>query len=302
MLPGADGQLRDLVTNLRRLALALPLLGACQPLYLPFQADEVEKDGNPLIRLADGAGVVVLPVEGAGQYLDQALAEAMVEALSRLDLPASTETSNRGSYHLQGEAEVRPRASGEVELALAWRMVAPDGRTVGTIEQREVVPSRPWSIAEPRLMLRVANETAPKLAGMVQVGAVLPTPKAATGRRIIVRPVAGAPGDGATALQKALLTALGHLSIDAGTEPATSGGVAIQGSVKLTPLARDRQRIEIVWRVLGQDGQELGQIAQDNEIPKGLLDRPWGDVAHAIAAGAVEGLVEILQVTAPAPR
>jgi hypothetical protein len=279
-------------------------LWACQPLHQPFQADDLEKDGNPLVRLADGAGVVVLPVEGAGQYLDQALAEAMVEALSRLDLPASTESSNRGSYHLQGEAEVKPRAAGQIELALAWRMVAPDGRTVGTIEQRQVVPARPWSIAEPKLMLQVANETASKLAGMVQTGAVLPTPKAAAGRRIVVRPVAGAPGDGATALQKALLTALGHLSIEAGTDAAASagGGVAIQGTVKLTPTARDRQRVEIVWKVVGPEGQELGQIAQDNEIPRGMLDRPWGDVAHAIAAGAVEGLVEILQSTAPASR
>ena len=48
------------------------------------------------------------------------------------------------------------------------------------------------------------------------------------------------------------------------------------------------------WSVIDPDGEEIGSINQANNIPAGALDGPWGDIAFAIATGATEGIVALL--------
>jgi hypothetical protein len=55
------------------------------------------------------------------------------------------------------------------------------------------------------------------------------------------------------------------------------------------------QRVEILWIISRRDGQELGRVLQMNEIPAGLLDRHWGDIAFAAAAEAAGGVQRVLE-------
>jgi hypothetical protein len=55
------------------------------------------------------------------------------------------------------------------------------------------------------------------------------------------------------------------------------------------------QRVEILWIISRRDGQELGRVLQMNEIPSGLLDRHWGDIAFAAAAEAAGGVQRVIE-------
>ncbi len=46
-----------------------------------------------------------------------------------------------------------------------------------------------------------------------------------------------------------------------------------------------KQHVKIVWRVRRKDGSEIGTVAQENDVPAGLLDGAWGDVAYTVAVG-----------------
>ena len=54
----------------------------------------------------------------------------------------------------------------------------------------------------------------------------------------------------------------------------------------------------VSWTVTQANGHELGTIEQANDVMKGTLDRPWGDLAFIIAEGAAEGIVDLLRRTA----
>ena len=43
-----------------------------------------------------------------------------------------------------------------------------------------------------------------------------------------------------------------------------------------------------------KDGGEIGTVGQENEIPAGLLDGPWGDVAYMVAVSAQDGIMELV--------
>jgi hypothetical protein len=96
------------------------------------------------------------------------------------------------------------------------------------------------------------------------------------------------------------LTQLGFLPQDV----ASGAGFAVQGEVTVTPPVRGVQRVEIIWTVTRADGYELGRVAQLNEIPAGLLNGAWGDVAFAAAQEAAGGVRDVLANagTAAGPR
>ena len=42
------------------------------------------------------------------------------------------------------------------------------------------------------------------------------------------------------------------------------------------------------------DGSEIGTVAQENDVPAGLLDGPWGDVAYTVALAAQDGIMQLI--------
>ena len=71
---------------------------------------------------------------------------------------------------------------------------------------------------------------------------------------------------------------------------------SLAGSAKSTivPVKPDKQHIKIVWRVRRADGAEIGTVGQENDIPKGLLDGAWGDVAYSVAIAGADGLMQVI--------
>jgi hypothetical protein len=123
----------------------------------------------------------------------------------------------------------------------------------------------------------------------------MPTPSAASPRAagVVVAPVAGAPGDG----QRSLTTAL-KKRLYAGGVKLANGTAAnvymVKGSVKLVETSGGKQSIRIDWLVLDPSGKKLGTVSQQNTIPKGSLNGPWGAIADAAASAAAAKIINLL--------
>ena len=83
---------------------------------------------------------------------------------------------------------------------------------------------------------------------------------------------------------------------------ASEADAIVLGAVDLGPPRDGTQSIAVDWRVIEPSGDEIGTISQANSIPAGALDGPWGDIAFAIASGAAEGILTLLDRLAATPQ
>lgn len=123
----------------------------------------------------------------------------------------------------------------------------------------------------------------------------VPPPKAMaawTNPVIIVRHVDGAPGDGNYSLTLAIREALRARDLQVTDDPRQAAFV-LQGQVVIGPPTGGRQPAKIVWHVTTHNGGLVGKATQENAIPAGSLDGPWGQVAYLIANAAVDGIQEL---------
>ena len=105
--------------------------------------------------------------------------------------------------------------------------------------------------------------------------------------------VAGAPGDG----DHALAAALGRQLEARGLKFATAFQANIyevQGTVRVTPAAKGKETVVIVWVVLGPDGNQLGVTRQTKDVRKGSLDKRWGKAADAAAGPAAQDIAKLI--------
>ena len=107
-----------------------------------------------------------------------------------------------------------------------------------------------------------------------------------------VATVSGAPGDGAQSLTRALLGALRARGVNA--DAGATGGYTVQGKVVMGQPSGGKQTIKIEWVVLDAAGKKKGTVWQNNVIPQGALDGPWGKTADDAAAEAAKGIAELL--------
>src|SRR5262249_50105406 len=93
--------------------------------------------------------------------------------------------------------------------------------------------------------------------------------------QVAVGKISGAPGDGGKALAAAVAAVLKRQELtiigDAG-----KADLVVECEVTLTPTKADNQHVKILWRVRRADGAEIGTVGMENDVPKNLLDGPWG--------------------------
>src|SRR5262245_818576 len=105
--------------------------------------------------------------------------------------------------------------------------------------------------------------------------------------------VAGAPGDGDQALAAALSRQLEARGLKQAT--AFQANIyEVQGTVRVTPAAKGKETIVIVWVLLGPDGNQIGVTRQTKDIRKGSLGKAWGKAAEAAAGAAAQDIVRLI--------
>ena len=284
------------MARLAMLALLLLGLVGCQPLPQPF-ADDRPPPGAPILTPKDGAGIVVQPIAGLSEPLAAGLAEAMADALQNNDVPASTQVHNRASYILRGTAQEKMLPDGRAEIALHWELRGPDGVSVGTHEQTLETSLAPWRAADPGLLASFAKSAAPSLAELLaEEGAT----DAGSGEpSVLVRTVAGAPGDGPRALARAMAASLrqAHLVVTEKEPEAETAAklFVVSGTVTIAEVGDGKEKVTVSWVLFDPSGTQIGQVSQENAVAAGSLNGRWGDVAYAVANAAAGGIVALLE-------
>ena len=281
--------------------LALLALAACGDLPQPFRGNPGGMAGRlvvpPPYRLA------VPPPEAAMLTAteSEAFAKAVAEALLKREVPAVAEAPLPLDWRLTMDMRLEGN-----RVVPRYALFDPDGAPQGGAEG-SAIPARDWSRPSAALFADVANDASRRAADLLLRAEAArkstnPAALAASGPpRLYLLPVRGAPGDGNASLTARMQESLGDYGILA-QDVADGAGFAADGRVNIVPVGRGMQRVEILWIISRRDGQELGRVLQMNEIPSGLLDRHWGDIAFAVAAEAAGGVQRVIENAGGMPK
>jgi hypothetical protein len=263
--------------------------------------------------------IAVAPIIGTTPEVAQEMTAALVAAGKDRNLTLLPD-GGKATYTLRGYLIASTEKRGS-KVSYIWDVNDAQGSRVARISGDEVIASRsgsdPWSGVDSAAIRSIAGKTTSQLAASLSRGggaasavaaasdsapaatastpAPMPTPSVASPKAagVVVAPVAGAPGDG----QRSLTTAL-KKRLYAGGVKLANGTAAnvymVKGSVKLVETSGGKQSIRIDWLVLDPSGKKLGTVSQQNTIPKGSLNGPWGAIADAAAGAAADGIIKLL--------
>lgn len=266
--------------------------------------------------------VAVAPIIGAPENITNELTKALVAAGNERNLTLVPGKSDE-AYTLRGYLLATPERRG-ANISYIWDVTDTKGTRVARVSGEESVSqgsrSNPWSGVDSTVIRSIANKTASQLAAELpggrsgstssvasRPGAAAPAAAAATTARatqtatapppkptgVLVAPVSGAPGDGSRSLATALKKKLYADGVKLAN--GTSKNVyTVKGIVKLTSASGGKEQIRIDWQVLDPNGKRLGTVSQQNTIPKGSLNGPWGAIADAAAGAAADGIIKLL--------
>lgn len=281
--------------------LALAALAACGDLPQPFRGNPGGLAGRlavpPPYRLA------VPPPEAAMLTANEA--EAFAKAIAAALLKREVPTVADAPLPLDWRLAVDMRLEGD-RVVPRYALFDPDGAPQGVAEGSSI-PARDWARPSAALFADVASDAARRAADLLLRAeatrkSTAPSALSAAGPpRVFLLPVRGAPGDGNESLTARMRDSLGDYGILA-QDVADGAGFAADGRVNLVPTRPRMQRVEILWIISRRDGQELGRVLQMNEIPAGLLDRHWGDIAFAVAAEAAGGVQRVIENAGGMPK
>ncbi len=265
---------------------------ACQPLPHPFAAD-APRPGSPILTLRDSASVTIAPVQGTPRATAEKLGAAMASALQQLEIPASDKAASIASYELVGKIAATPASAGKTALVAVWDLREPSGLSLGERTERLEAPMRDWEEGAQDAVTRLAAASAARLAAILQDEAPA---EAETGgqTRLLISGVDGAPGDGTDSLPRAITEVLRRQDIAIVTDPEAKADLVLRATVVVAKPKAGKQNVKIVWYVRRKDGGEIGTVGQENDVPAGLLDGPWGDVAYMVAVSAQDGIVQLV--------
>lgn len=286
------------------LVLAALALAACGSVPQPFKGTQKVTSDLAVLDVPSAVGIAVLAPVGVPEPLAGEIARAVAKGLEAYDIPAEAVVANGGlGFTLSGRAATSADtgAGGLVDLGIDWSLVSRRGVTTGRYTQRAQVPGQAWQ-AGGAAAETLGQEVAQAVARMIDAatpipasaGAARPTGEAAPMLpRVSVKPVEGAPGDGREALQLALIQVLAENGVK---RDDVAPDVILIGRVEVRPTVGGEDFVEIAWRAVAQDGQDLGEAKLANTIPRGGLDGAWGATAFAIAEAAMPDILTLLEL------
>jgi hypothetical protein len=260
--------------------------------------------------------IAVAPIIGTTPQVAEELTDALVAAGKDRNLTLIPGGGNAG-YTLRGYLVASSEAKGS-KISYIWDVTDAQGSRVARVSGDEIIAARsgsdPWSGVDSAAIRSIAGKTTSQLAaslprgggGSVSSVAAVPdggpaptasappanavSPKSAG---VLVQPVSGAPGDGQRSLTIALKKRLYAGGVKLANGPAVNVYM-VKGSVKLADSSGGKQSIRIDWQVIDPSGKKLGTVSQQNMIPKGSLNGPWGAIADAAAGSAAAGIIKLL--------
>ena len=276
-----------------RIAFALLLLLAgCGDLPRPYQGNP----GATAQRLAQPPPARLAIPPSYATYLPSTASKpysaALATALQEFAVPAVADYAKTGDWRI--ELGVMERGATTVPTFTA---VDPDGNRKGT-EEGKAIATDTWRRGTAAVLKEAAVDAAPRITTLLtrlESARRQTDPNSLYHRsaKVMVAPVSGAPGDGNFALTRLMREKLAKLGPTVQETP-TGADFTVSAKVDDVAINPKTRRIEIVWLLHDSRNNEVGHIVQLNEVPAGLLDKYWGDVAVAVtdeAAGAIRDVI-----------
>jgi hypothetical protein len=106
--------------------------------------------------------------------------------------------------------------------------------------------------------------------------------------------IAGAPGDGNSALALAIRDELARIGLPI-SDKVRGPKYRLDVYVTVAKAGNDgNQRVEVEWLLQNPEGKYQGTVKQSVELPDGELNGPWGNDATYAARAAAQGLLRLL--------
>ena len=267
----------------------------------------------------DLAPIVGPPAEVAQQFAQELVAAGKNNKLT------ITANGTGSSYTIKGYLLASSERKG-TKISYILDINDTKGGRVGRVSGEQLVPGRskadPWSGVDSAALRNLAAKIAPQISSALSGGdsappppvasdpppapgaapssrapaetAATPAPRVAKGPvTAIVSPVSGAPGDGMKSLTAAIKKRLYAKGVKL-TSIQQENTYTVKGIVSLKDTSGGKQSIRIDWQVIDPSGKKVGTVTQQNTIPKGSLNGPWGAIAEAAAGAAADGIVKLL--------
>jgi hypothetical protein len=259
------------------------------------------------------------PIVGAPPNIAKQFAQELAGAGSDNKLTITPDGTG-SPYTLKGYLVATSERKG-AKISYILDITDTKGQRVGRVSGEQLIARRsgadPWSGVDSAALHSLAVMIAPQVAASMSGGgspppaASEPSPRPAPSASApetaaappaarpkgpvttIVAPVSGAPGDGTKSLTAAIKKRLYAKGVKLATVQ-TGNTYTVKGTVSVTDGSGGKQSIRIDWQVLDPNGKRLGTVSQQNNIPKGSLDGPWGAIADAAAGAAADGIVKLL--------
>lgn len=269
--------------------IALAILAACQPPPRPFAT---AAPGRVSFTPAEDAyGIVLRPVSGLPTALEGSFPAALVEALGRREVPAAESSERAPGALAYGAAEARSLDGERVDVAIEWWVIGRDGRGLGRHWVSAAPSRRDWERASPRLIERLAAESADGIVALLRPASPVPS-KAPPAVR--VGTVAAPPGLDGETLRLAMIDAMYAARIEA--LPGDRVGPRLAAIVSLGPVSRGLRRLRVEWRLDDVSGSRIGSLVQENDVFSESLLADWPGIARLIARAATDELGGLLTV------
>jgi hypothetical protein len=290
------------------------------PFAIPQPFQGVERNDEMIAQAIEVPALVVEVPQGLNPEVATVLRDQVVEAARKHDIPAlSAPTpmawvlSAQAAVVAAAPAEATPPAAKSAkpsrkkgakppaeppkatggQTVISWRLFDATGR-----ERTQFPVTFPGT--EEALSVGGAQLLAEQTASALETALTHPRRQVAANPAASERPVAwvgtvrGAPGDGNTALARAMagVLPLKGVKVEAKKEKAQW---RVEGVVSVKPGPGDKDVVTLTWRILDDKGKEAGTIAQENAVPRGRLNKPWAEIAGFAAEAAAEGIAQLLQ-------
>lgn len=268
------------------------VLAGCGDLPRPFE-------GNPgrtgrMLAQPPPARLAVPPPTAADltDAASEAFAQELAAALGALDVPAVASAWRKGDWQVIATTQLR----GDSVVPM-FEVQDPSGVSQG-VAQGAAVPAAAWAGADSAILHAVALNAAPSVASLLEridAARRQSDPNSLINRpaRMLVQEVTGAPGDGNAQLTRQMRLQLPDLG-EVVQDTAAGADFVLSCTVKVAPIAGNKDRVEIQWIVSDSGGQERGRIVQLNEVPHGSLNGFWADVAQMVVQEAAGGVHDVV--------
>lgn len=267
-------------------------LAACEQRSRPFAPENKAAILQSTFQASPRVGLLVSTIDGLSSDA-QALhfRRLLAETLQSHDFTASADSAHDGSARLTGHLIWAAISKDATRIAGHWRVTSADGEELLITDHITDIPLPIERARDGSALPQIAADA----ATTIDLG--LNRQENEGDRRLALSPVSvgtieGLPQHDRRSLNRALVQALSSAGIPVTAIPPDNGFVLL-GDLNIGPTGPGSQRIDLVWRLMRPNGEEVGRIDQANVLPAQRILYEWNSISSDIATGVVGGIVDL---------